>query len=61
MRETRLYGLFEKEKLPNGKFQFTRVCGRAAFRKTEAVRCFQSLLLGGALQGRVMELRPVKD
>ena len=60
MRETRLYGLFEKRVI-GGKIVHERMCSKAAFRKTAAVKIFQSLLLDGAIQGRAMELRPVKE
>ena len=60
MRETRLYGLFEKRVI-DGKVIHERLCSKAAFRKTAAVKLFQSLLLDGTIQGKVMELRPVKE
>ncbi len=54
MKETRLYGLFEKI---NGKWQ--RI-GNLAFRKSVAIRVFQSALLGGTMNGKEMGLRVVK-
>jgi hypothetical protein len=53
MRETRLYGLFVR----NGK-KWERI-GALAFRKSVAVRLFQTALLNGSMQGKEMALRPV--
>ena len=56
----RKYGLFEKKTTVGKKVEYERLVPKAAFYKDEAVRCFQSLLLGYTMQGRNVCLRPVK-
>lgn len=54
-RHRRLYSIFEKK---DGKWE--RLSTLALF-KDAAVRHWQSILLGGALSGRIIELRVVKS
>lgn len=53
-RRVRQYSVFEKV---DGRWvQITR----GSLPKEDAVRAFQSILLGGAMSGRKLELRPIK-
>ncbi len=52
---TRYYGLFEKH---DGKW--VRLYPSLAYKKSYAVRYFQTALLNGSMTGKTRELRPVK-
>lgn len=54
MKETRLYGLFEKV---DGKW--VRLCPSCAYKKSLAIRIFQNHLLAGSFEGKTRALRPV--
>jgi len=55
MKETRLYGLFEKQ---DGRW--VRLIPNMSAKKSAAVRIFQTLLLSGTLEGKNRALRPIK-
>ena len=55
MKETRQYGLFEKQ---HGKW--VRLYPSFSAKKSGAVHIFQNLLLGGVLEGKERSLRPIK-
>ena len=57
-RETRLYGLFQL----NAEGKWERLLPGVAYRKTEAVKHFQSVLLDGAMGMRAKTcLKPIAD
>lgn len=55
MKETRLYSIFERK--TDGKWESL---SDMSFKKSVAVRVFQSALIGGFMAGRCVELRPVR-
>lgn len=55
MKETRQYGLFEKQ---DGRW--IRLLPNISAKKSAAVRIFQNLLLSGTLEGKNRALRPIK-
>jgi hypothetical protein len=55
---SRRYSIFTVEQLRNGRKHYHRASSMA-FPKPVAIRVFQDMLLGGAYNGRIMELRPV--
>ena len=61
MRQPRLYGLYRVIPCNGTRKHYLREYPNLAYPKPQAVRIFQSALLAGMFEGKIRELRPVRQ